>query len=115
NESLVAHTITSTGGPASRCTHYASLHDALPICPLESTTGSTGTIYYTNSIMLYENSPDQASSEALAAWWATQTDEFWLQDVMIDLPVTERLAADEKIASNPNTVIAIKEWQPLGQ
>jgi len=89
--------------------------DLKVMSPLESTNGSTGTIYYINSIMLYENTPDQASSEALAAWWATQTDEFWLQDVMIDLPVTERLAADEKIASNPNTVIAIKEWQPIGK
>lgn len=89
--------------------------DLKVMSPLTSTNGNTGTIYYINAIMLYENTPDQASSDQFAAWWATQTDEFWLQDVMIDLPVTERLAADEKIASNPNTVIAIEEWQPVGK
>lgn len=89
--------------------------DLRVMSPLTSTNGSTGTIYYINAIMLYENTPDQASSDQLAAWWATQTDEFWLQDVMIDLPVTQRLAEDEKIASNPNTVIAIEEWQPVGK
>lgn len=89
--------------------------DLKVMSPLTSANGSTGTIYYINAIMLYENTPDQASSDQLAAWWATQTDEFWLQDVMIDLPVTERLAANEKIASNPNTVTAIEEWQPVGK
>lgn len=83
--------------------------------PLTSTNGGTGSIYYINAIMMYENTPDQVSSDQLAAWWATQTDEFWLQDVMIDLPVTERLASHEKIASNPNSVIAIEEWQPIGK
>ncbi|WP_114854342.1 ABC transporter substrate-binding protein [Brachybacterium sp. YJGR34] len=89
--------------------------DLRVMSPVTSTNGSTGTIYYINAIMLYENTPDQVSSDQYAAWWATQTDEFWLQDVMIDLPVTERLAANEKIASNPNAVIAIEEWQPIGK
>ncbi len=89
--------------------------DLKVMSPLTSTNGSQGTIYYINAIMLYENTPDQTSSDQFAAWWATQTDEFWLQDVMIDLPVTERLAANEKIASNPNAVVAIEEWQPVGK
>lgn len=89
--------------------------DLRVMSPLTSTNGSTGTIYYINAIMLYENTPDQASSDQFAAWWATQTDEFWLQDAMIDLPVTQRLAENDEIASNPNTVVAIEEWQPVGK
>ncbi|MBK0333025.1 extracellular solute-binding protein [Brachybacterium sp. MASK1Z-5] len=89
--------------------------DLKVMSPLASTSGSKGTIYYINAIMLYADTPDQASSDAFAAWWATRTDTFWTENVMIDLPVTQRLASSEMITSNPNLVTAIKEWQPIGK
>ncbi|UFU06228.1 ABC transporter substrate-binding protein [Ruania halotolerans] len=83
--------------------------------PLVSPNGLTGSLYYINSIMLYTDTPDEASGEEFAAWYAAQTDKFWTDGVMIDLPVTERVAALPEITENPNVVKSIEEWQPVGK
>ncbi len=83
--------------------------------PLVSPNGLTGSLYYINAIMLYTDTPDTASGEQFAAWYAAQTDKFWTDGVMIDLPVTERVAALPEITENPNVVKAIEEWQPVGK
>lgn len=89
--------------------------DVVVASPLVSPNGTTGSLYYINAIMLYADTPDAGSGDAFAAWYAAQTDAFWADGVMIDLPVTERVAALPVVMENPNVVKAIEEWQPVGQ
>jgi multiple sugar transport system substrate-binding protein len=89
--------------------------DALVAHPVKARHGDLGTVYYINSLWMFTTTPSQESSEAFLAWYLDNMHVYWTSGVAIDVPVKKSIADLPIIQSNPNLVLSINEWQPVGK
>lgn len=92
-----------------------SQDDLVVIRPVKARHGDTGTVYYINPLMMFKTTPSQASSEAFLAWYLDNMHVYWTSGVNTDLPVKKSIAQLPVIQQNPNLVLAVNEWQPVGK
>ncbi len=89
--------------------------DLLVADPLTGPHGDKATIVFPNNIMMYTNTPSQASSEAFLVAYLGQLKELWRQKLMSALPVFKSITELPEFASDPNNVKIVKDWQPIAK
>ncbi len=81
--------------------------------PLTSPSGKKGGLYFPNNIMMYKNTPNQASSEAFLTYYYQNMKELWTKKTGIGLPPLKSIADTTEFKADPNNVKIIDEWQPI--
>jgi multiple sugar transport system substrate-binding protein len=89
--------------------------DVVVTHPIKARHGDLGTVYYINPLWMFTTTPSQESSEAFLEWYLDNMHTYWTSGVAIDLPVKKSIADLPIIQSNPNLVMSINEWQPVGK
>lgn len=89
--------------------------DVVVAKPIKARHGDLGTVYYINPLWMFKTTPSQESSEAFLAWYLDNMHAYWTSGVAIDLPVKKSIADLPIIQENPNLVVSINEWQPVGK
>ena len=89
--------------------------DLLVADPLTGPHGDKATIVFPNNIMMYTNTPSQASSEAFLIAYLGQLKELWSQKLMSALPVFKSITELPEFASDANNVKIVKDWQPIAK
>jgi multiple sugar transport system substrate-binding protein len=89
--------------------------DIVVASPIAGPHGDKGGLVFPNNIMMYTNTPSQASSEAFLVSYMGQLKELWRQKLMNALPVFKSITEIPEFASDPNNVKIVKEWQPIAK
>jgi multiple sugar transport system substrate-binding protein len=95
--------------PADKQTDIVVAH------PITGRHGDKGTVYYINPLWMFKTTPSQPSSEQFLAWYLDHMSVYWTTAVSTDLPVKKSIAELPAIQNNPNLVLSINEWQPIGK
>jgi len=83
--------------------------------PLAGPHGDKGSLYFANNIMMYNNTPSQAGSEAFLVWYLSQIKTFWQQNVVGAMPVLKSIVESKEFQADPRQGKIIKEWQPVAK
>ena len=89
--------------------------DLLVASPLAGPHGDKHTLVFPNNIMMYKNTPSQASSEAFLTYYLGQLKQLWQQKLVNGLPVFKSIAQIPEVAGDPNSVKIINEYQPIAK
>jgi multiple sugar transport system substrate-binding protein len=89
--------------------------DIVVASPIAGPHGDKHGLVFPNNIMMYTNTPSQASSEAFLVHYMGQLKELWRQKLMNALPVFKSITELPEFASDPNNVKIVKEWQPIAK
>src|SRR6478752_728000 len=66
-------------------------------------------------IMMYKNTPSQASSEAFLSWYIKNMKAYWEQNLLSGLPVLKSITALPAFTKQTNKVAAINDWTPVAK
>ncbi|WP_415854842.1 ABC transporter substrate-binding protein [Sinomonas sp. G460-2] len=77
--------------------------------------GDKATLVFPNNIMMYKNTPSQASSEAFLVYYMGQLKQYWQQKLLGGLPVFKSITELPEFVGNANNVKVIKDWQPIAK
>jgi multiple sugar transport system substrate-binding protein len=83
--------------------------------PLRGPHGDTGTLYYVNNLMMYQNTPSQEASEAFLTWYLDEMKTYWQKGYLQSLPVRKSIVETPEFQKDANAVKAVKEWQPVAK
>ena len=89
--------------------------DLLVADPLTAPHGDKATIVFPNNIMMYKNTPSQASSEAFLVYYMGQIKELWKPGLMNSLPVFKSITETPEFVKDANNVKIVKDWQPIAK
>jgi multiple sugar transport system substrate-binding protein len=89
--------------------------DIVVASPIAGPHGDKAGLVFPNNIMMYTNTPSQASSEAFLVAYMGQLKELWRQKLMNALPVFKSITELPEFADDPNNVKIVKEWQPIAK
>ena len=81
--------------------------------PLTSPSGKKGGLYFPNNIMMYKNTPSQASSEAFLTYYYQNMKGLWTKNTGIGLPPLKSIADTSEFKASANNVKIVNEWQPI--
>jgi multiple sugar transport system substrate-binding protein len=84
------------------------------ISPLAGPHGDKATLYFVNSVMMYNKTPSQASSEAFVSYYIKNIHQYWDEGKILGIPVLKSIADSEAITKNPALSKATKEYIPIG-
>ena len=83
--------------------------------PLTGPTGKKGALYFPNNVMMYTNTPSQASSEAFMTYYYKNMAPLWTKHTGIGLPPLKSITKTAAFREDKNAVKAIEEWQPISK
>jgi multiple sugar transport system substrate-binding protein len=90
--------------------------DLLVAPPMKGPHGDLGTLQYVNNVMMFKNTPSQASSEAFVTYWYKNYGELWKKSVFASaLPVLKSVADLPEFKANKQKAEIIKTWQPIAK
>ncbi|BCW69527.1 ABC transporter substrate-binding protein [Arthrobacter sp. NicSoilB8] len=89
--------------------------DIVVASPIAGPHGDKHGLVFPNNIMMYTNTPSQASSEAFLVSYMGQLKQLWQQKLMNALPVFKSITELPEFTSDPNNVKIVKEWQPIAK
>ena len=89
--------------------------DIVVASPIAGPHGDKHGLVFPNNVMMYTNTPSQASSEAFLVAYMGQLKELWRQKLMNALPVFKSITELPEFSSDPNNVKIVKEWQPIAK
>jgi multiple sugar transport system substrate-binding protein len=89
--------------------------DIMVADPIAGPHGDKATLVFPNNLMMYKNTPSQASSEAFLVNYLGQLKELWKQKLMNSLPVFKSITQIPEFANDPNNVKIVKDWQPIAK
>jgi multiple sugar transport system substrate-binding protein len=89
--------------------------DIVVASPIAGPHGDKAGLVFPNNIMMYTNTPSQASSEAFLVAYMGQLKQLWQQKLMNALPVFKSITELPEFSSDPNNVKIVKEWQPIAK
>ena len=89
--------------------------DIVVASPLTGPHGDKATLVFPNNIMMYKNTPSQASSEAFLVYYLGQLKHLWQQKLMNAVPVFKSITELPEFAGDPNNVKIVKEYQPIAK
>ena len=84
------------------------------ISPLAGPHGDKATLYFVNSVMMYNKAPSQASSEAFVTYYFKNMHQYWDAALINGIPVLKSIVASDVITKNPVMTKTIKEYIPIG-
>lgn len=89
--------------------------DVLVASPLAGPHGDTGTIGYTNNIMMYKNTPSQQGSEEFLTYYLKNMKTLWDTNVVPAIPVLKSIAESDNFKKDTQSFKIVKEWQPVSK
>ncbi|MCU1531519.1 MAG: transporter substrate-binding protein [Arthrobacter sp.] len=89
--------------------------DIVVASPIAGPHGDKAGLVFPNNIMMYTNTPSQASSEAFLVAYLGQLKELWQQKLMNALPVFKSITELPEFTADANNVKIVKEWQPIAK
>jgi multiple sugar transport system substrate-binding protein len=89
--------------------------DLVLMKPLAAPSGDKACLVFENNIMMYKNTPSQASSEAFLGWYIKNMKAFWEQNLLSGLPVLKSIVALPGFQKQTNKVAAITDWVPVAK
>jgi multiple sugar transport system substrate-binding protein len=89
--------------------------DLVLMKPLAAPSGDKACLVFENNIMMYKNTPSQASSEAFLAWYIKNMKAYWEQNLLSGLPVLKSIVALPGFQKQTNKVAAITDWTPVAK
>ncbi|MCL2795000.1 MAG: extracellular solute-binding protein [Microbacteriaceae bacterium] len=89
--------------------------DVLVAQPMAGPHGDKGTLQFLNNIMMYTNTPSQASSEAFLTYWFQNYKTLWQQKVIPALPVLKSITELPEFQQSVQQAEVVKTWQPIGK
>lgn len=89
--------------------------DLAVMSPVKGPHGDTGTLSYTNSLMMYTDTPSQAASEEFLAYYIEQLPSLWQEGVIPVLPARASTTELPEFQANAEAAKVIAEWQPIGK
>ena len=111
DKGLVALVISSPTGPTT-----GKVQSELALTsPLVGPHGDKGTIYWINNLMMYKNTPSQASSEAFMLYYLKNIHLYWKTGLFGFAPVLKSVVNLPIVQKNANLAKAVAEWVPVGK
>lgn len=89
--------------------------DLLLTDPLTGPHGDKGTLQYLAAVMMYTNTPSQASSEAFVKYYFENMKVFWEKKLIASLPVMRSIADLPEFAADTQAVKAVNDWVPIAK
>lgn len=89
--------------------------DTLVASPLTGPHGDRATLMFLNNIMMYKNTPSQASSDAFLVYYLGQLEKLWQQKLVSLIPVFKSITEMPEFAGDPNNAKIVKEYYPIGK
>ncbi len=89
--------------------------DLVLMKPLTALNGGKACLVFENNIMMYKNTPSQASSEAFLDWYIKNMKAYWEQNLLSGLPVLKSIVALPGFQAQKNKVAAIADWVPVAK
>jgi multiple sugar transport system substrate-binding protein len=89
--------------------------DLVLMKPLTAPSGDKACLVFENNIMMYKNTPSQASSEAFLGWYIKNMKAYWEQTLLSGLPVLKSIVALPGFQKQTNKVAAITDWTPVAK
>jgi multiple sugar transport system substrate-binding protein len=89
--------------------------DLVLMKPLTAPSGDKACLVFENNIMMYKNTPSQASSEAFLDWYIKNMKAYWEQELLSGLPVLKSIVALPGFQKQTNKVAAITDWTPVAK
>jgi multiple sugar transport system substrate-binding protein len=89
--------------------------DLVLMKPLTALNGDKACLVFENNIMMYKNTPSQASSEAFLLWYIKNMKAFWEKELLSGLPVLKSIAALPAFQAQTNKVAAVNDWVPVAK
>ncbi|RKR18825.1 ABC transporter substrate-binding protein [Arthrobacter oryzae] len=89
--------------------------DLVVASPIAGPHGDKAALIFPNNIMMYTNTPSQASSEAFLVAYMGQLKQLWQQKLMNALPVFKSITELPEFTSDPNNVKIVKEYVPIAK
>jgi multiple sugar transport system substrate-binding protein len=89
--------------------------DLMVASPMAGPHGDKAALIFPNNIMMYTNTPSQASSEAFLVAYMGQLKQLWQQKLMNALPVFKSITEMPEFTSDPNNVKIVKEYVPIAK
>jgi multiple sugar transport system substrate-binding protein len=89
--------------------------DLVLMKPLTAPNGDKACLVFENNIMMYKNTPSQASSEAFLLWYIKNMKAYWQQNLLSGLPVLKSIVALPGFQAQKNKVAAITDWVPVAK
>lgn len=89
--------------------------DTLVASPLTGPHGDRATLMFLNNIMMYKNTPSQASSDAFVVYYLGQLEKLWQQKLVSMIPVFKSITEIPEFAGDPNSAKIVKEYYPIGK
>jgi len=83
--------------------------------PMAGPHGDLGCLQYLNNIMMYKNTPSQASSEAFLLYWFKNYGTLFQQKLLNGLPVLQSVVDLPEFQAEAQKAEIIKTWQPIGK
>lgn len=89
--------------------------DLLPASPLTGPSGDKNALQFINNIMMYKNTPDQASSEAFVIYYLKEMKAYWQQGLVGGLPVFKSITQIPEFTKDANAVKIVAEYSPVAK
>jgi multiple sugar transport system substrate-binding protein len=89
--------------------------DILVAPPLTGPHGDKTSLQFINNIMMYKNTPDQASSEAFVLYYLQQLKGYWQQALVGGIPVFKSITELPEFKKDANAVKIVAEYSPIAK
>lgn len=89
--------------------------DVMVAAPLKGPHGDTGTIQYVNNIMMYQNTPSQAGSEAFVTHYLKNMKQLWEKKLVTQVPALKSIAESPTFTASKSNVAVVEQWQPVAK
>jgi multiple sugar transport system substrate-binding protein len=83
--------------------------------PIAGPHGDKACLVFENNVMMYNNTPSQASSEAFLEWYIKNLKTYWQQNLLSGLPVLKSIAALPEFKKQTNKITAVNVWVPVAK
>ncbi len=83
--------------------------------PIAGPHGDKACLVFENNVMMYTNTPSQASSEDFLEWYIKNIKSYWAQNLLSGLPVLKSIAALPAFKKQTNKITAINAWVPVAK
>lgn len=100
-----------TPGLAARASEVAK--DLLVTSPLKSPSGTVGSWFAVNNLMMYANTPSQEASEAFLKYYLGRLHSYWETPVGLPVPVLKSIATADYFTKDLNQVAIVEKWIPV--
>jgi multiple sugar transport system substrate-binding protein len=89
--------------------------DLVVVSPLTSPSGTKGSLYFPNNIMVYKNNPSIEGTNAFLTYYYQNMAPLWTENTGIGLPPLKSIAKTKEFQADKNKVRIVEEWVPVAK